>query len=197
MSQATILKAAEQYTEERLRDLFDKLEIDQEERDRFLAANTELRKKVVTNRRNRRQKKDPNAPKKPLNAYMHFARDDKVRQSIKDDNDDIKQKELTVELGKRWGEMSEKERKPYTDLAAKDRKAYEKALETYNKSKGTESASTDKKSSKKSKKAEKTDEKGEKTDEKGEKSNKKADKKSDKKAEKSDKKGNKKAGKAK
>ena len=173
MSQSTILKAAEQYAEERLRDLFEKLEIDEDERKRFLEANTELRKRNVNVRRNRRAKRDPNAPKKPLNAYMHFARDESVREGIKKENEGITQKDLTIRLGKMWKEMSDSKKSKYTKLAEKDTERYAKENEEYKASTGAApTPAPEAEASKKSKKAEKT-EKTEKTDKKAEKTDKK------------------------
>ena len=51
------------------------------------------------------KKKDPNAPKKPLSAYMFFCADH--RDQIKKDNPEMKVTEVTSELGKVWGTMDE------------------------------------------------------------------------------------------
>lgn len=163
MSQTTILKAAEQYTEERLRDLFEKLEINEDERKRFLEANTELRKRNVNVRRNRRAKRDPNAPKKPLNAYMHFARDESVREGIKNDNEGITQKDLTIRLGELWKSMSDSKKSKYTKLAEKDKERYTKENEDY-KAGTAVPAEAEEASSKKSKKADKKADKADKVE---------------------------------
>jgi hypothetical protein len=51
------------------------------------------------------KKKDPNAPKKPLSAYMFFCAEHRAR--IKEENPDFKVTQITSELGKAWGAATE------------------------------------------------------------------------------------------
>ena len=128
---AGLVKAIEAYVEERLKELTKKLEYDEDEVTALMEANTEMAKQVKAdhnNKKRRKRERDPNAPKKPLNAYMFFAKDESVRANLKKKNPEITQKELTVALGKRWGEMKEKERAPYVKQSEDDRKRYDKEV---------------------------------------------------------------------
>ncbi|KAK4048425.1 Non-histone chromosomal protein 6 [Microbotryomycetes sp. JL201] len=71
-----------------------------------------------------RTKKDPNAPKRPLSAYMHFSQQN--REQVKSDNPEASFGELGKLLGGKWKEMSDSEKKPYVDMAEKDKARYEK-----------------------------------------------------------------------
>ncbi|CAK5271000.1 unnamed protein product [Mycena citricolor] len=64
-------------------------------------------------------KKDPNAPKRAMSAYMFFSQD--WRDRVKTENPDASFGELGKLLGAKWKELDEKEKKPYVDQAAKDK----------------------------------------------------------------------------
>ncbi|CAG8611587.1 13278_t:CDS:2, partial [Ambispora leptoticha] len=75
----------------------------------------------------KRQKKtkDPNAPKRPLNAFIEFSR--VKREEVKRDNPDMKYTEIRKRLGEMWRGLSETEKEPYKNVqqAAKERYAQE------------------------------------------------------------------------
>lgn len=56
------------------------------------------------------KKKDPNAPKRGLSAYMFFCQD--MRETIKTENPDMSFTDLTKELGRQWKELTESDKKP-------------------------------------------------------------------------------------
>jgi hypothetical protein len=64
-------------------------------------------------------KKDKNAPKRALSAYMFFSQD--WRERIKAENPDAGFGEVGKLLGAKWKELDEDEKKPYVELAAKDK----------------------------------------------------------------------------
>ncbi|KAI8865416.1 putative high-mobility group non-histone chromosomal protein, partial [Ramicandelaber brevisporus] len=64
-----------------------------------------------------RKTKDPNAPKRPLSAYLIFTGD--KRGSIQAENPDIKQKDIMKKLGEMWSQMSDAEKEPYNAQAKK------------------------------------------------------------------------------
>ncbi|KUI60451.1 Non-histone chromosomal protein 6 [Cytospora mali] len=78
----------------------------------------------------RRTKKDPNAPKRGLSAYMFFANEQ--RQSVRDDNPDVTFGQVGKILGERWKALNEKQRAPYDAKAAADKKRYEDEKQAYN-----------------------------------------------------------------
>lgn len=71
----------------------------------------------------RKAKKDPNAPKRPLTAFLYFSQ--RVRPSLKEKNPEWRIAELSQELGRRWREMDDEARKPYTSHEAEERKKYQ------------------------------------------------------------------------
>ncbi|KAL3710908.1 Non-histone chromosomal protein 6, partial [Talaromyces marneffei ATCC 18224] len=76
-----------------------------------------------------KRKKDPNAPKRGLSAYMFFANEN--RERVRDENPGIAFGALGRKLGELWKGLSDSERKPYEDKAAADKKRYEDQKATY------------------------------------------------------------------
>jgi len=74
-------------------------------------------------------KKDPNAPKRGLSAYMFFSQD--WRDRVKAENPEAGFGEIGKLLGAKWKELDEDEKKPYIDQAAKDKNAPKRALSAY------------------------------------------------------------------
>ncbi|CAG8709249.1 13167_t:CDS:2 [Cetraspora pellucida] len=73
--------------------------------------------------------KDPNAPKKPPNAYMQFSKI--KRPEIKKENPDANPKEILTLIGEAWRKMSEEERKPYQDMVKVAMIEYEEQMKSY------------------------------------------------------------------
>eukprot|EP00286_Rhodomonas_abbreviata_P021096 CAMPEP_0181305358 /NCGR_PEP_ID=MMETSP1101-20121128/9683_1 /TAXON_ID=46948 /ORGANISM="Rhodomonas abbreviata, Strain Caron Lab Isolate" /LENGTH=795 /DNA_ID=CAMNT_0023411261 /DNA_START=27 /DNA_END=2414 /DNA_ORIENTATION=+ len=82
----------------------------------------------------KKAKKDPNAPKKGLSSYMIFCA--ATRDSIKEKNPDIAQKDILRELGAKWKELTAEEKKKWEDKAAVDKARYEKENAAYKASGG-------------------------------------------------------------
>ncbi|KAL5448602.1 Non-histone chromosomal protein 6 [Paraphaeosphaeria minitans] len=76
-----------------------------------------------------KKKKDPNAPKRGLSAYMFFANDQ--RDKVREENPGIKFGEVGKMLGEKWKTLSEKQRQPYEAKAATDKKRYEEEKIAY------------------------------------------------------------------
>ncbi|KAL8277100.1 hypothetical protein RQP46_010528 [Phenoliferia psychrophenolica] len=74
-------------------------------------------------------KKDPNAPKRPLSAYMFFSQDQ--RATVKEDNPDASFGDLGKLLGAKWKEMEDDDKKPYNKQAEDDKVRYEAAKTAY------------------------------------------------------------------
>ncbi|KAI9864445.1 MAG: Non-histone chromosomal protein 6 [Vezdaea acicularis] len=75
-------------------------------------------------------KKDPNAPKRGLSAYMFFANEQ--RDNVRTENPGISFGQVGKVLGERWKALSEKQRAPYEAKAAQDKKRYEDEKASYN-----------------------------------------------------------------
>ncbi|KAJ5132799.1 non-histone chromosomal protein 6 [Penicillium atrosanguineum] len=76
-----------------------------------------------------RRKKDPNAPKRGLSAYMFFANDN--RDKVREENPGITFGQVGKSLGDKWKALTESERKPYDEKAAIDKKRYEEEKAKY------------------------------------------------------------------
>jgi hypothetical protein len=77
------------------------------------------------------KKKDPNAPKKALSAYMFFAQAN--RDKVKKENPDATFGELGKHLGKLWSKASKSDKAKYEAKANKDKERYEKEKAKYDK----------------------------------------------------------------
>ncbi|KAK6341121.1 Non-histone chromosomal protein 6 [Orbilia brochopaga] len=76
-----------------------------------------------TTTRTGKKKKDPNAPKRGLSAYMFFANEQ--RENVRAENPGIAFGQVGKVLGERWKALSDKQRAPYEAKAAADKKRYE------------------------------------------------------------------------
>ncbi|KIW08349.1 uncharacterized protein PV09_01265 [Verruconis gallopava] len=76
-----------------------------------------------------KRKKDPNAPKRGLSAYMFFANDN--RDKVREENPGIKFGEVGKLLGEKWKELSAKEKEPYEKKAIEDKERYEREKAEY------------------------------------------------------------------
>jgi len=86
--------------------------------------------KRATKARTEKKKKDPNAPKRGLSAYMFFASEQ--RENVRDENPGITFGQVGKVLGERWKALNEKQRTPYEAKAAQDKKRYEDEKASYN-----------------------------------------------------------------
>merc|ERR1719290_691525 len=77
-------------------------------------------------------KKDPNAPKRSLSAYMLFVNE--TRPQYVADNPDLAVTEVLPGLGKMWADVSSSDKAAYEKKAAKLKEKYQKELEKYKKS---------------------------------------------------------------
>ncbi|PGH04027.1 non-histone chromosomal protein 6 [Blastomyces parvus] len=83
-----------------------------------------------TKARGEKKKKDPNAPKRGLSAYMFFANEQ--RDNVREENPGISFGQVGKVLGERWKALNEKQRAPYEAKAAADKKRYEDEKASYN-----------------------------------------------------------------
>lgn len=76
-----------------------------------------------------RRKKDPNAPKRAMSAFMFFSND--IRQQVKEDRPDLAFLQIASEIGRRWQALAEEGRKKYQEMANKDKARYEDEKKDY------------------------------------------------------------------
>ncbi|KAM5196297.1 high mobility group protein B3 isoform 1-T1 [Hipposideros larvatus] len=80
-----------------------------------------------------KKKKDPNAPKRPPSGFFLFCSE--FRPKIKSTNPGISIGDVAKKLGEMWNNLSDNEKQPYNNKAAKLKEKYEKDVADY-KSKG-------------------------------------------------------------
>ena len=76
--------------------------------------------------------KDPNAPKRPTNAYMIYSTEE--RKKIQEESQIEDSKELIKEIANRWNEEKKKESKvfkKYTNKLEEAKKKYVSEMESY------------------------------------------------------------------
>jgi len=76
-------------------------------------------------------KKDPNRPKKPLSAYFRFMGE--VRTTVKEENADLKHKELTKLIGVKWGELEAEKKAAYKSACDGETETWREEMEVYKK----------------------------------------------------------------
>ncbi|TMW57488.1 hypothetical protein Poli38472_003413 [Pythium oligandrum] len=79
--------------------------------------------------RKQRKKKDKNAPKRALSAFMFFSND--IRDTVKREMPELEFLQISSEIGRRWKEITAEDRRPYEELAAADKKRYLEEKEDY------------------------------------------------------------------
>ena len=77
----------------------------------------------------KKTKKDKNAPKRGKSSYLFFC--DHVRPLIKEKTPDIDFKEMSKELGKRWSELRDEDKRPFIEESEADKIRYKQDMETY------------------------------------------------------------------
>lgn len=77
----------------------------------------------------RKQKKDPNAPKRALSAFFFFCGE--RRGEVKAQNPAFGLGDIAKELGKQWEKVGDKAK--YEKMAAEDKKRFEREMAAYNK----------------------------------------------------------------
>ncbi|TIA89762.1 hypothetical protein E3P99_01903 [Wallemia hederae] len=74
-------------------------------------------------------KKDENAPKRALSAYMYMSQE--FRPKVREEHPEASFGEIGKILGAKWKEMPTEEKKPFEDQAAADKARYEKEKKEY------------------------------------------------------------------
>jgi hypothetical protein len=98
----------------------------------------------------RKKKKDPDAPKGTRNGYMFYVQEHRAKRGK--EHPDKGAAELTKMIGAEWKDLSDSKKKKYLDLAAEDKKRYQREMKEYNKRKhSSESEESEKRAKKKRK----------------------------------------------
>jgi len=82
-----------------------------------------------TGRKKHKKKRDPNAPKRPLAAFMVFSGQHRAELTVTMGTKNVSV--IARELGARWRKLTDSEKAPYKEDAQKRRAVYETKLEAY------------------------------------------------------------------
>lgn len=77
-------------------------------------------------KKKKKAKKDPNAPKKPKSAYIFYATP-RIKELLAQ-HPDKKVTEVTPMIGDEWKALSDKQKAPFVNMAAKDKVRYENEM---------------------------------------------------------------------
>jgi len=97
-------------------------------------------KKGDTKKRKSKAKKDPNAPKRATSGYFFYTA--ARRAELTAEGSTLSMLDKSKQMAAEWGKMTEKQKQPYTALAAKDKERYEKEKANYKPPKRTSSDSS-------------------------------------------------------
>ncbi|KAI8334908.1 high mobility group box domain-containing protein, partial [Choanephora cucurbitarum] len=76
-----------------------------------------------------KKRKDPNAPKQPASSFFIFT--NSIREEIDKAYPNASFSEKSKLYGSRWQQLTEEEKKPYVELAKKERERYQKDVALY------------------------------------------------------------------
>jgi len=108
----------------------DKKRYTEEMADYSAPENDEADSKAGGKKKGKKAKKDPNAPKRAMTAFMYYSND--MRPKLKEKNPELSFGDLARLVGKSYKEMTAEEKKVYDEKAAKDKKRYAADMEKYN-----------------------------------------------------------------
>jgi hypothetical protein len=77
----------------------------------------------------RRAKKDPNAPKRPMSAFLKYSQT--RRKVVKEENPDMSNTDVSCLLGEMWRNGSVADLAPYVDLEKLERADYKERIKTW------------------------------------------------------------------
>lgn len=77
----------------------------------------------------KKAKKDPNAPKRGMTAYLYFANE--LRPKLKASSPDLSFSELNKKIGEKYKELTSEQREKYEALARKDKERYSNEKKAY------------------------------------------------------------------
>jgi hypothetical protein len=73
-------------------------------------------------KKKKRKKKDPNAPKRPTSAYIFYVNSRSER--FRKEHPELKMTEVMKSFGAEWRALDDRSKKPFQDLAVKDKARY-------------------------------------------------------------------------
>jgi high mobility group protein B2 len=82
---------------------------------------------------NKRAKKHPDAPKRASSAFLFYSQ--VMRSRIKSENPDMKNTDISKQLGEAWSKATESQKAPFVEKEREDRARYKREMEEWNQTK--------------------------------------------------------------
>jgi hypothetical protein len=82
---------------------------------------------------NKRAKKHPDAPKRASSAFLFYSQ--VMRPRIKSENPEMKNTEISKQLGEAWAKATDVQKAPYVEKEKEDRARYKREMEEWNNNK--------------------------------------------------------------
>lgn len=82
---------------------------------------------------NKRAKKHPDAPKRASSAFLFYSQ--VMRPRIKADNQDMKNTDISKQLGEAWAKATDAQKAPFVEKEREDRARYKREMEEWNQTK--------------------------------------------------------------
>lgn len=82
---------------------------------------------------NKRAKKHPDAPKRASSAFLFYSQ--VMRPRIKAEHQDMKNTEISKQLGEAWGKATDEQKAPFVEKEIIDRARYKREMEEWNSNK--------------------------------------------------------------
>lgn len=104
-----------------------------------------LKASLNTSASTKKMARDPDLPKKPMNAYWIFfeKEKDRVKAELEAKSPEKPTSDVSKTLTDMWKALSEEEKKPYQKLFEEDRARYQKEMSIFNLKKDADSKSSD------------------------------------------------------
>jgi len=83
-----------------------------------------------TGKRSKKQKKDPNKPKRNMSAYFLYSVS--IRPEVRKEHPDASFGQIAKIISQKFKDLSDKERQPWVQKANEDKKRYEREMREYN-----------------------------------------------------------------
>ncbi len=91
------------------------------------------KKSQVQEKKQKRGKKDKDAPKRPISAYFFYNQE--RREQLKKEKPNLDNKDLIRAMSEEWNKLTDEQKKPYVKKADADKKRYLEEMKAYEKKK--------------------------------------------------------------
>ena len=89
------------------------------------------KQKTAKKSTNAKGKKDPNKPKRPKTAYLHFMDDFRAKRKSDGEEKSSKIGDVAKDGGAAWSKLSDEEKQPYMDKYQIEKDEYDKKVRSF------------------------------------------------------------------